>query len=88
MFDDNDDELFMNVECDGEKLIENSAAVTSSTQTKVPAKVPRLTTTASKRVVYDNSSSDEDTSSGSKADRPPTQIPPKPMGIARKRNIF
>ncbi|XP_037041683.1 Werner syndrome ATP-dependent helicase-like isoform X1 [Bradysia coprophila] len=86
MFDD-DDDLFLNIEIDGEKIVQNPSATKSVPQTKTA----RVTTTFSKRVKYENSSSDEDpTSSESKpVDCPQRDAhnPPKPIGI-RKRKIF
>lgn len=87
MFED-DDELFMNLEFDGDKLNVSSGASTS-VHSKAETKKPRITTTT--RVKYENSSSDEEPSSSSKSNgnRPQTSVPepPKPIGI-RKRNIF
>lgn len=89
---EDDDELFMNVEVDAEKLVQKPAPMTV-----VKTNVPRITTTVSKRVKYENSSSsDEDTSSKGECDpSDPSSRPRKsdataavrPVGI-RKRNIF
>lgn len=88
---EDDDELFMNVEVDGEKLAEISN-VQKPAPSNIATKVTRITTTVSKRVKYENSSSDEESPAKGKfnqAGRPQTsaQLPAKPVGI-RKRNIF
>lgn len=91
---EDDDELFINLEFDCEKLGDSSNAQ-KPVESKVEKKVVRVTTTASKRVKYENSSSDEETESISKGNDtscPKTSVqnppnPPKPVGI-RKRNIF
>lgn len=94
VFED-DDDLFMNLEVDGEKLAEisNVQKAQKPAPSKVETKAVKITTTVSKRVKYENSSSDEDSSPSKNAinqsDRSQTsaQIPAKPVGI-RKRNIF
>lgn len=90
VFDD-DDDLFMMVDYENSKEnLDAQKPVQSKDETKKP---PNITTTVTKRVKYENSSSsDEDKSSpkNKKSDesaRPTFQNPPKPIGI-RKRNIF
>lgn len=88
LLEDDDDDLFMNLEFDGEKVVEVPSAPKSAPPVGVRAKV---TTTFSKRVKYENSSSDEDTppskSKPGGSQHSTAQNPPKPVGI-RKRNIF
>lgn len=88
LFEDDDDDLFLNIQIEGEKIVENPSSAPKAVP-PVQAKKPRVTTTFSKRVKYENSSSDEDTpSSNIKAGDSQHRVnPPKPIGI-RKRNIF
>lgn len=94
MFEDEDDEIFMNLEVDCKKLEESSTNVQNPAgQLKVQKKAVRINTTVSKRVKYENSSSsDEENTSASRPDvskrqQSSVQNPVKPVGI-RKRNIF
>lgn len=110
MFDDEDDELFMNVDCEHLEGTSNaqkpaefqvpqksaeSQVAQKSVQSKVPVKAVRISTTVSKRVKYENSSSSSDDEDNSKTDksnpvqssRPQASVQKPPVGI-RKRNIF
>lgn len=89
LFEDDDDELFMNVDC--EKFAESAKP-----QTKVRTKA-RVTTTFSKRIKYENSSSsDEDTSpTASKLKPKPSSVAQtsaqnsvQPVGIRKRNNMF
>lgn len=100
MFDDEDDELFMNVDCEQLEGTSNTQKPAESkvaqkpVQSQVQTKAVRITTTVSKRVKYENSSSsdDEDNSTTGKSNpvqssRPQASVQNPPVGI-RKRNIF
>ncbi|KAJ6647210.1 Werner syndrome ATP-dependent helicase like [Pseudolycoriella hygida] len=80
---EDDDELFLSVEIDCEKIekgLNVEKSVPATTAKKITRPIP-------KRVKYENSSSDEETSPAKAQSNLPVQDSSKPVGI-RKRNIF